>query len=384
MSNLETLNLANNSFSGEIPLSLGDLHYRRILQMQGNNLSGGLPKSLRLCRRLIFIDVKGNKLTGNIPTWIGQLNRMFFLNLHGNRFGGSIPPEICNLTNIQVLDLSINNLSGIIPDCFNNFTFLSSKDESINLSPPRYIFDRTLYVGLKNINLLPHIEHYGYSSLQWKGKEYEYWENLVLLKLIDFSSNRLSGNIPKSFSSMKGLISLNLSRNSLTGYIIPDIGNLEVLDSLDLSHNHLYGKIPTSLAEIHTLGVLDLSSNNLSGKIPTGTQLQSFNVSSYTKNNGLCGDPLPLCPEDSLRPSTTNPVENMNKKDGSNFSFMQEVGISMGFGFIFGFWGVIGSFILKKSWRIAFFKLFDATRDWFYVRGLLCLYPNGDKAEMQR
>ena len=69
-----------------------------------------------------------------------------------------------------------------------------------------------------------------------------------------------------------------------------------------------------------------------------------------------------------MRPSTSNPVENMNEKDGNNFSFMQEVGISMGFGFIFGFWGVIGSFILKKSWRITFFNLFHYAGDWLYVR----------------
>ncbi|KAL1555662.1 receptor-like protein EIX2 [Salvia divinorum] len=218
------------------------------------------------------------------------------------------------------------------------------------------------------IDLVPHIERYGYSSFQWKGKEYEYWKNLKLLKLIDFSSNRLTGNIPRSFSTMRGLISLNLSRNSLTGYIIPNIGNMEVLDSLDLSYNQLSGKIPTSLAEIHTLRVLDLSNNNLTGKIPTGTQLQSFNASSYADNDGLCGDPLPKCPGDILRPSTTNSEGNMNEKDGGVLSFMQEVGISMGFGFIFGFWGVIGSFILKKSWRIAFFSLFDAVGDWFYVR----------------
>ncbi|XP_047945274.1 receptor-like protein EIX2 [Salvia hispanica] len=208
----------------------------------------------------------------------------------------------------------------------------------------------------------------GFSSFQWKGQEFEYNRgNIVLLKLIDFSSNGLTGNIPKSFSTMRGLRSLNLSRNSLTGYIIPDIGKMEVLDSLDLSHNQLSSKIPISLAGIHTLGYLDLSNNSLSGKIPTGTQLQSFNASYYAGNDGLCGDPLPKCPGDILRPSTTNSKGNMNEKDDV-FSFMQEVAISMGFGFIFGFWGVIGTFIWKKSWRIAFFNLLDAVGDWFYVR----------------
>ncbi|XP_047949634.1 receptor-like protein EIX1 [Salvia hispanica] len=362
MPNLEILNLANNNFLGEISFSLGGLPYLRTLRMHGNNLCGELPNSLRLSQRLSFIDVEGNKLTGEIPFWIGQLYELFFLNLRGNKLHGSIPSDICNLTNIQVLDLSINNLSWIIPDCFNKFTAFSSEDVLFDTRQHEYLFGQVLFVDfLPNvpIHLAPHIERYGYSSLHWKGKEHEYWENIRFLKLIDFSSNRLTGNIPKSFSTMRGLISLNLSRNSLTG-LIPDIGNMHMLYSLDLSHNQLLGKIPTSLAEVHTLGFLDLSNNNLSGKIPTGTQLQSFNASSYADNDGLCGDPLPNCP-------TNNPWDNMNEKDGNNFSFMEEVGISMGFGFIFGFWGVIGSFILKKSWRIAFFNSFDAAGDWFHV-----------------
>ncbi|KAL1555658.1 receptor-like protein EIX1 [Salvia divinorum] len=355
---LQSLNLANNSFSGEIPPSFGNLEELVALQMHGNDLFGELPYSMRLCQNLILIDLGGNMLTGEIPIWIDQLDGVKILNLRGNKLHGSIPTKICNITvYIDVLDLSLNNLSSIIPDCFNNFSALASKDPTG--------FYTSLFAPTDNIN---GSKHYGYSSFQWKGKESEYWDNLEFLKLIDFSSNRLTGNIPKSFSSMRGLRSLNLSRNSLTGYIIPDIGKMEMLDSLDLSHNQLSGNIPTSLARIYTLGFLDLSNNNLSGKIPTGTQLQSFNASAYAKNDGLCGNPLPKCPGESLRPSTTDPVENMDEKDGNILSFMQEVAISMVFGFIFGFWGVVGSFILKKSWRIAFFNMFDAAGDWLYVR----------------
>ena len=240
---------------------------------------------MSLCQQLLSIDVGGNKLTRKIPTWIGQLYGMFFLNLRGNKLHGSIPPEICNLTNIQVLDLLINNLSSVIPYCFDNFAFLDSTKNMPFIIPS---------FGQSSVH------ENGFSSFQWKGQEFEYNRgNIVLLKLIDFSSNGLTGNIPKSFSTMRGLRSLNLSRNSLTGYIIPDIGKMELLDSLDLSHNQLAGQIPTSLAEIDTLGVLDLSNNNLSGKIPTGTQLQSFNTSAYADNDGLCGDPLPKCPDES-------------------------------------------------------------------------------------
>ncbi|XP_057792813.1 receptor-like protein EIX2 [Salvia miltiorrhiza] len=358
---LSSLNLADNSFSGEIPRSFGSLLHLIALQLRGNNLSGELPSTLRLCQELELIDVGGNELTGEIPTWIDELFGMVFLNLHRNKFHGSIPGRICNLTRIRILDLSINKLFGKIPDCFNNFTALAQLN---TIQAQRWV--GYYYVFQHNGNL-PNKKFrpiYAYSAIQWKGQESEYRKNLPLLKLIDFSSNSLIGNIPKSFSSMLGLISLNLSRNSLTGNIIGDIGEMEMLECLDLSHNQFSGELPTSLAQLQYLAVLDLSNNDLSGKIPTSTQLQSFNASAYDENDGLCGPPLASCPEDSLRPSTTNP----NEKDDNSLSFMQEVCISLGFGFIFGFWGVVGTFILKKSWRIAYFNFWDDVGDWFYVR----------------
>ncbi|XP_057792809.1 receptor-like protein EIX2 [Salvia miltiorrhiza] len=361
---LSFLNLADNNFSGEIPRSFGSLLEFSALQLRGNNLSGELPSALRLCQKLQLVDVGGNKLRGEIPNWIGELYNMEILNLRGNKFHGSIPSQICKLTDIRILDLSRNNLSGKIPDCFNNFTALAQMNTTQ--------FDPYYRIGF--YSMFQYSDHlpnkkirpvYEYSSVQWKGQELEYRKNLKLLKLIDLSSNRLTGNIPKSFSSMLALISMNLSRNSLTGNIIGDIGEVEMLECLDLSHNQFSGELPASLAQLQYLAVLDLSNNDLFGKIPTSTQLQSFNASAYAENDRLCGPPLPaLCPEDSLRPSTTNP----NEKDDGSLSFMQEVCISLGFGFIFGFWGVVGTFILKKSWRIAYFNFWDHVGDWFYVK----------------
>ncbi|XP_047949623.1 receptor-like protein EIX2 [Salvia hispanica] len=361
------MDVSYNQFSGPIPLFPANA---TDILLSGNMFSGSMSSICQTIHsHLEYIDLSNNQLAGNVPNCWKNIPNLHSLNLANNNFSGEIPASLGALHNLGALQMHGNELCGELPYSLrlcqalqmidvggNNFTILASKDSTF--------FDLFLFDPIYIIN---EKKHNGYSSFQWKGKESEFWDNLALLKLIDFSSNRLTGNIPKSFSTLRGLISLNLSRNSLKGYIIPDIGNMEVIDSLDLSHNQLYGKIPTSLAEIHNLGFLDLSNNNLSGKIPS-TQLQSFNASSYAENDGLCGDPLPKCPGDSSRPSTPNPEENMNEKDSINFSFMQEVGISMAFGFIFGFWGVIGSFILKKSWRIACFNLFDAAGHSFYVR----------------
>ncbi|PNX57822.1 receptor protein kinase-like protein, partial [Trifolium pratense] len=95
------------------------------------------------------------------------------------------------------------------------------------------------------------------------------------------------------------LVSLNLSSNNLSGEITSKIGRLASLDSLDLSRNYFFGPIPPSLAHIDRLSMLNLSYNNLSGRIPIGTQLQSFEASSYEGNVDLCGKPLDKkCPGD--------------------------------------------------------------------------------------
>ncbi|GFP79546.1 LRR receptor-like serine/threonine-protein kinase fls2 [Phtheirospermum japonicum] len=361
MTRLYVLNLSNNNFSGEIPHALGSLLNLYALQLDNNNLSGELPSTLNKPKHLQLIDVGGNKLTGNIPTWIDASHEhMAYLIFRNNRFEGSIPPQICSLTQIQVLDLSGNHISGKIPPCFNNFTYLVQKD----MRGP--IFFR--FFSLEALHFKDYIY---YATLSWKHQELEYKRNLRLLKLIDLSRNRLVGDIPGSFSSLKRLVSLNLSRNCLTGNINPDIGQMEMLDSLDLSSNQLSGAIPSSMTRLTFLSVLDLANNNLSGKIPTSTQLQSFNASAYAGNVGLCGSPLPLCPGDDPHPSTNNEAgDTDDEKDDDGIlssSFLKEIVISIIVGYIFGFWGVVGSLIVKESWRRAYFNFWDAVGNWLYV-----------------
>ena len=41
--------------------------------------------------------------------------------------------------------------------------------------------------------------------------------------------------------------------------------------------------------------------------------------------------------------------------------------VSLGLGFVIGFWGVFGTLLFKKSWRFAYFNFLDDARDWIYV-----------------
>ncbi|MBA0804006.1 hypothetical protein Gohar_014161 [Gossypium harknessii] len=65
---------------------------------------------------------------------------------------------------------------------------------------------------------------------------------------------------------------------------------MELMESLDLSMNRLSGEIPLSFSNLNFLNHFNVSYNNLTGHIPTSTQLQSFENLSYVGNH-LCGPP---------------------------------------------------------------------------------------------
>ncbi|GKV45930.1 hypothetical protein SLEP1_g52956 [Rubroshorea leprosula] len=290
---LVILNLADNHFFGKIPSSIGSLYRLESLGLQNNNFSGGIPWSLGNCSDLQFLGLNYNSFSGKIPTWIGErLSSLIFLLLRSNNFSGDIPLKLCWLTNIMLLDLSNNNLSGNIPWCIQNLTTLA--EQEISAHDHDFIASRTgAYSGYGG-------SYADKAFVMWKGMERDYENgNLKTLKIIDLSSNKLTGKIPVQISILLELVQLNLSRNQLTGWIPPNIGQMRKLESLDLSWNQLSGQLPWSMSQLYFLSTLNLSYNNFSGRIPSGPQLQTFDASSFVGNPALCGLPLtPTCPED--------------------------------------------------------------------------------------
>ncbi|GAB4825884.1 hypothetical protein Ancab_040344 [Ancistrocladus abbreviatus] len=363
---LKVLNLENNSFSGKIPNSFGYLILLEVLNLGNNELSGEFPPSLKYCTSLQILDLSENLLSGQVPSLLG--NNLLGLNvliLRANYFSGSLPLEICHLSYIQVLDLSMNNIFGAIPNCLYNLSYLSGKVTTSDqgLASSTWGSNLVYYNGYKIEFSRPKIDIHAY--LVWKYSKQEYWQNLASLTLIDLSSNKLEGGIPAEISLLTRLHSLNLSRNRLIGPITPKLGQLENLESLDLSRNQLSGEIPTSFSRLHFLSVMDLSYNNLSGQIPSGTQLQRFDESTYMGNPNLCGLPLmKKCEEGATQTSLHNGGEVEDQED----EFLSPgFYVSLGLGFIIGFWGACGILLFKKSWRYAYFRLCNRIYDRSFV-----------------
>ncbi|KAK6938652.1 Protein kinase domain, partial [Dillenia turbinata] len=109
---LRVLSLQNNSLTGQIP-NLSGLTNLKTLFLDHNLFSGSFPPSLSSLHRLRTIDFSYNNLTGLIPSWLTNLDRLYCLQLDFNRFTGSVPP--LNQSTLQIFNVSNNNLTGPIP-----------------------------------------------------------------------------------------------------------------------------------------------------------------------------------------------------------------------------------------------------------------------------
>ncbi|XP_025981920.1 receptor-like protein EIX2 [Glycine max] len=108
------------------------------------------------------------------------------------------------------------------------------------------------------------------------------------------------------------------------------------LQSIDFSRNQLSGEIPPTISNLSFLSMLDVAYNHLKGKIPTGTQLQTFDASSFIGNN-LCGPPLPInC-------SSNGKTHSYEGSDGHGVNWFF---VSATIGFIVGFWIVIAPLLI--------------------------------------
>ncbi|KAL4618786.1 hypothetical protein ACB092_06G035000 [Castanea dentata] len=154
---LFALNLGNNNFIGSIPISID------------NKFFGKIPLSLKNCEQLVTFDIAKIKFVGSIPSWMGYtLSKLVILNLHSNNFHGYIPKEL-------------------IPKCVHNFSSMTQATYH-NSKYPFLLYQQSL-----GYNSIP----FESELLMNKGKVLEYSTTLQMVKIIDFSKNNLSGEIPR-------------------------------------------------------------------------------------------------------------------------------------------------------------------------------------------
>ncbi|KAL9286723.1 putative leucine-rich repeat-containing, plant-type, leucine-rich repeat domain superfamily [Arabidopsis thaliana] len=304
---LNTLVLSNNKFSGSIPRCFDNFKTISILHLRNNSLSGFFPKEI-ISETLTSLDVGHNWLSGQLPKSLIKCTDLEFLNVEDNRINDKFPFWLRSLSNLQILVLRSNEFHGPISSLEDSLSFPKlrifdiSENRFTGVLPSDYfagwsamssvvdIFDTT-----PQVHILGVFQGYYHNSvvLTNKGLNMELvGSGFTIYKTIDVSGNRLEGDIPESIGTLKELIVLNMSNNAFTGHIPPSLSNLSNLQSLDLSQNRLSGSIPPELGKLTFLEWMNFSYNRLEGPIPQATQIQSQNSSSFAENPGLCGAPL--------------------------------------------------------------------------------------------
>ncbi|XP_057513849.1 probable LRR receptor-like serine/threonine-protein kinase At3g47570 [Actinidia eriantha] len=294
---LQFLDIANNSFGGVLPNAITNLSTKLTkLLVGGNRIRGTIPAEISNLVNLDTLSLSQNSLTGKIPASLGKLSNLKRLHLESNLLTGEIPSSIGNNTLLLDIYLQNNSLEGSIPSSLENCQSLLTLDLSQNKlsgTVPKQLF------GLSSLAIILNVS---YNSLT--GPLPEEVENLTNLAALDVSNNKLSGEIPSNLGNCFGLALLFMQGNSFEG-TIPYLGGLKNIHYLDLSHNNLSGQISESMAKLSSLLYLNLSFNDLEGEVPVQGVFKNAIVIDVSRNLKLCGGTRELnlkpCPVKSTK-----------------------------------------------------------------------------------
>ncbi|KAG5401523.1 hypothetical protein IGI04_016130 [Brassica rapa subsp. trilocularis] len=375
------LDLSGNHVSTTNKSSGVNHHLQMISQlyMSGCGITE-FPELLRTQKQLTNLDISNNKIKGHVPGWLWTLPTLNFVDLSynmfigfersttlglsmqylvgsNNNFTGEIPSFICDMRSLITLDLSSNNLNGAIPHCMGN---LKSNISFLNLRtlPSNYFVNWSAMSSLKANEDRSKEKYMGDSFgyyhdsmvLTNKGIEMELVRILKIYTALDFSGNKLEGEIPRSIGALKELHVLNLSYNAFTHHIPSSMGNLTALESLDVSQNKLSGEIPQELGSLSYLSYMNFSHNQLVGLVPGGTQFRRQKCSSYEENSGLFGPALDEVCRDIHAPAPQQHEKSKPEEEKEEVVSWVAAAIGFGPGVVFGLTIGYILFSSKQEW----------------------------------
>jgi len=206
------------------------------------------------------------------------------INLGSNNLKGLPSPTIFDLPRLRILWLYSN------PITFSFENIASAKKlEDLRL-------DNTQVHSVHGIGAGTSLVNVDVSFTSIRGTFPEELLKLENLRTLSMSGNGITKVLPRSFESLRYLISLSLDSNQLTGEL-PDFSNMHFLSNIALQNNLLSGAIPKrfldKLNSDYTVRV-NLASNQLTGVIPE--EISRFDdMKLFVRDNKILGVPLSIC-----------------------------------------------------------------------------------------
>ena len=283
-SSLRGLNLGLNFFSGTIPTSFGNLTDLMLLGLDYNLFTGSIPSVMGNMLNVVIFGISNCNLSGSIPSELANLQSVQFLYLQSNAFTGTVPPELGQLTTVLALYLVNNVLSGRVPSELGGLVSIQDFYMDDNLFSGT--IPKDLLSGMLSLEVLRFQRNRLTGSLTGHFLGDEGGRIYPSLVNVDFSDNRLSGNVPHDlFEAAPNLLTVALTLNCFGGSLASSIcaaRNITVLsmDGLGAAQhckhevqmpltgvvldNALTGTIPACVWSLPQLQVLHLTGNGKS------------------------------------------------------------------------------------------------------------------------
>ena len=307
------LDLGNNKLSGVLPdlsfLQAGNLGLN-FLSLHGNSLSGDLP-DLSSYPNLSVIDLASNSFSGQIGDLGGSsgnlsvFDKLYTLDVSGNRITGEIPVSSKLPGNfLHYLHLSDNDLTGSVPD-LSGFTKLRALGLWGN--PDLTLTGITLPSGVTRSVIdwaalwALHYRNGGSgwtSSAKWIGvNPLGQWHGVTTdsngqVTALNLRNNNMSGNISGSIAALEKLVTLNLSCNSA-----------------------LNGELPLGLKDISTLTTVNICSTGMTA--PTDSAFTTWK-NGITFTDGACSPACPAPVSQQSSPPAEEEAEEENEEQGGS------------------------------------------------------------------
>ncbi|CAN1771984.1 Leucine-rich repeat receptor-like protein kinase PXC2 [Linum perenne] len=222
-------------------------------------------------------------------SWVGVkcnpvTHRVTHLLLDGFSLSGHVSHGLLRLQSLRILSLSRNNFTGGInpdlPRLLPGLRLVDFSDNSLSGEIPDGFFSQQCG-SLRVVS---------FARNELTGRIPTSLSTCAKLSALDLSSNKISGELPSGFWSLTGVRTLDLSDNQLEGEIGSGISNLSGLRAVSFKKNRFSGELPIGIGSSVSLKEIDFSNNFLTGNVPETLRKVKSCASLILGGNSLTGE----------------------------------------------------------------------------------------------